>query len=75
MIKSISSFFEKKTFGVCAWWGKKMGIRTPKVRLFFIYLSFIAFGSPLIIYLAMVFILEHKEMFKVKRRRSTIWEL
>jgi len=71
--QGISSYFEKFTFGVCAWWGTKLGIRTHKVRLFFIYLSFITFGSPLIIYLAMAFVLEHKEIFKPKR--STIWEL
>jgi len=43
--------------------------------LFFIYVSFLTFGSPLIIYLAMAFILEHKEFFKFKKRRKTVWDL
>lgn len=75
MIKKIQDFFEKRAFGVCEWWGKKLGIETPKIRLFFIYLSFITFGSPLIIYLAMAFVLEHKQKFKFKRKRSSVWDL
>jgi phage shock protein C len=43
--------------------------------LFFIYASFIALGSPVLIYLAMAFVLEHKHIFKLQRRRKSIWEL
>lgn len=75
MIQDIIDFFEKRAYGVCSWWGDKLGIRTHKVRLSFIYLSFLTFGSPLIIYLVMAFILENKEYFKPTRKRSNIWEL
>jgi len=75
MIDKIQSFFEKFAFGVCTWWGDKFGIQTSKIRLYFIYLSFITLGSPLIIYLIMAFILEHKEFFKIKRNRKTVWDL
>tara|TARA_R110002096_G_scaffold169779_8_gene341576 strand:+ start:2578 stop:2805 length:228 start_codon:yes stop_codon:yes gene_type:complete len=74
MINKIQNFFEKNAFGVCEWWGKKLGLKTTKIRLFFIYLSFITLGSPLIIYLVMAFILEHKDYFKFKRRK-TIWDI
>jgi len=73
MIDQIQAFFERQAFGVCEWWGEVLGIQIGQIRLFFIYLSFITFGSPLIIYLIMAFILKHKYWFK--RKSSTIWEL
>lgn len=76
LIQKIAFFFEMRSFGVCEWWAKKLGIRTTKVRLGFIYASFLALGSPLLIYLIMAWILEHKHYFKFqRRRRNTIWEL
>lgn len=75
MIQRILDFFEKRAYGVCDWWGTKTGLTSSSIRLFFIYLSFITFGSPLIVYLIMAFVLEHKEYFKFARRRKTIWEL
>lgn len=76
MIKATIDFFERQAYGVCAWWGDKFGIAAHKVRLSFIYLSFIALGSPIIIYLVMAFILENKHYFKPRlSKRSTIWEL
>lgn len=77
MIQRILDFFEKHAFGVCNWWGRKLGIKTQRIRLFFIYSSFITFGSPLILYLVMAFILEHKELFKLpfSKRKPSVWDL
>jgi phage shock protein PspC (stress-responsive transcriptional regulator) len=75
LIQKIVFFFEMRSFGVSEWWAKKLGVRTAKVRLFFIYSSFIALGSPLIIYLLMGFALEYKHVFKFKKKRKSIWEL
>ena len=77
MIEKIASYFEKQAFGVCAWWGEKLGIKSSNIRLFFIYLSFFTAGSPIIIYLAMAFILEHKNYFKLKfrKKRGSVWDL
>ena len=74
MIKKIKAYFEEKAFGVCAWWGEKLQLRTSKIRMFFIYISFLTLGSPLIIYLIMAFILEYKDYFKFKKRKS-VWDL
>ena len=74
MIQSILGYFEKQSYGVFKWWGDKLGMRASRIRLFFIYISFLTFGSPLIIYLAMAFILEHKDLIKGFRRKR-IWEL
>jgi len=72
----IYNFFEERAFGVCSWWGEKLGIATSKVRLYFIYLSFITLGSPLIVYLIMAFFLEHKSYFKFNfKHKKTIWDL
>lgn len=76
MILSIINWFEEKAFGVCEWWGKKLGIKTTQVRLYFIYLSFFTFGSPIILYFIMAFMLEHKERFKPRRfRKKSVWDL
>lgn len=75
MVKAISSWFEKQAFGVCAWWGEKLGIKTNNIRMYFIYLSFFTAGSPILIYFIMAFILENKEYFKPKRKRKSIWEI
>jgi phage shock protein PspC (stress-responsive transcriptional regulator) len=75
MMNRIISYFEKFAFGVCAWWGDKLGIRSSSIRMTFIYLSFITFGSVLFIYLTMAFILEHKQFFKIRKKRPSIWDL
>lgn len=74
-IQKISLFFELRSFGVSAWFARKMRVEVSRVRLFFIYLSFIGLGSPVILYLMMAWILEHKHIFKLQRKRKTIWEL
>ena len=74
MIDKIQAFFERQAFGVCAWWGEKLGLKSTRIRLSFIYLSFLTLGSPLIIYLIMAFILEHKYWFKWKKK-STVWDI
>lgn len=75
MIEKFKGYFEKQAFGVCAWWGKKLGISTRRIRLAFIYLSFISIGSSLVVYLIMAFILENKQYFKPGSRRRSIWDL
>lgn len=75
MINRIKAFFEDRAYGVCHWWGDKLGIKTSKIRLAFIYVSFLTLGSPLIIYMIMAFILEHKAYFKFKRKRPSVWDL
>jgi phage shock protein PspC (stress-responsive transcriptional regulator) len=76
MIQRTKTFLEKQAFGVCAWWGGKLNIKTEQVRLSFIYLSFITAGASLVLYLIMAFVLQHKE--RIKRpfaRRRSVWEL
>ena len=54
-------FLEKSAFGVCQRIGEILKINPAQIRLYFIYLSFITFGSPLVIYLIMAFWLNIKK--------------
>ncbi len=46
---------ERSAFGVCAYLGDILGMNTAKIRVYFIYISFVAMGSPIIIYLIAAF--------------------
>ena len=71
-MKDVKDLLEKSAFGVCTYLGKKMGIATARVRLYFIYISFVALGSPVIIYLFFAFWLNVKKY--IKNSRNYIWE-
>lgn len=73
IVERWQALFEMRIFGVCEYIGKKIGMKSGKIRLYFIYASFLTFGSPVIIYLAMAFILDQKDL--LKPRKSTIWDL
>ncbi len=70
--EDIQTFFEKQAFGVCSWWGNKFGINSGSIRVYFIYLSFLTFGSPVLLYLIMAFILQMRNRFRY--RKPSIWE-
>ena len=57
---------ETGAFGVCSWLGEKMGIASSRVRLFFVYASFLALGSPLIIYMILAFWVNLKNYMRDK---------
>ncbi|MGB1318762.1 MAG: PspC domain-containing protein [Flavobacteriales bacterium] len=71
------SLFEFQLFGVCSWLGTKLGIKATSIRMYFIYLSFFTFGSPIIVYLISSFVLEHKRYFKptIQAKRKSVWDL
>lgn len=77
MIKEIRIWFEHKAFGVCQYLGKILGLKSNTVRMYFIYLSFFTFGSPIIIYFIFAFILEHKKHFNpfIFRKRYSVLDL
>ena len=58
--KRYENKLEKYGFGVCQYIGNKMGISSSTIRKYFIYMSFITIGSPLIIYLFTAFWLDIK---------------
>lgn len=70
-MNKIQHFFEAYAFGVCTRLGEKLGIATSSIRLSFIYASFLTFGSPVLIYLALAFVMNIR---KHLRKRSPIWD-
>ncbi|KXK39848.1 MAG: PspC family transcriptional regulator [Saprospiraceae bacterium] len=60
----VKPFIEKYSFGVCSYIADKWGLDESKVRLYFIYSSFIAFGSPVIFYLVTAFWLNIKKVIR-----------
>ncbi len=71
LTNKIQHFFEQYAFGVCTRLGEKLGVATSSIRLFFIYTSFITFGSPVIIYLVLAFIMNIR---KHLRKRTPVWD-
>lgn len=71
MITRIQHFFQGYAFGVCAMLGELLGVATSRIRLFFIYASFITFGSPVIVYLVIAFVMNLR---KHLRRRNPVWD-
>ena len=71
LVVKIQHFFQGYAFGVCTRLGEKLGVATSSIRLFFIYATFITVGSPVIIYLALAFIMN---MRKHLRKRRPIWD-
>ncbi len=68
----IKDFFDRSAFGVCSYLGERMGVASARVRMYFIYLSFVALGSPILIYLFGAFWLNVKRY--IKRRQDWRWE-
>lgn len=55
MVQKMRDFLELHAFGVCAAMGERLGIASSKIRMWFIYISFLTFGSPVIIYMVLAF--------------------
>lgn len=72
MIQSLLLFFERQSFGVCAYLGERFNMSISKIRLFFIYTTFLAAGFPAIIYFLAAFVLDFRTY--IKRIRTRIWD-
>jgi phage shock protein PspC (stress-responsive transcriptional regulator) len=54
-MNKLREFIEMQAFGVCSAIGEKLGIATSRIRMWFIYVSFLTMGSPVIIYMILAF--------------------
>lgn len=61
-------FIEMQVFGVCTAIGEKMGIDTSTIRKYFIYISFLTMGSPVVIYFFVAFWMNLKRYIFNARR-------
>jgi len=72
-LQRIITFFERYSFGVCTYLGEKFNVSITKIRLFFIYSSFLAVGFPLIVYIFAGIVLDIRNY--VKRVRTRVMDL
>lgn len=61
-------FVEWNAFGVCSAIGDKIGISTSRIRTWFIYVSFLTMGSPIILYMVLAFWMNMKKYILSARR-------
>ena len=59
-MEKLRANIEMNAFGVCSAIGEKLGIATSRIRMWFIYITFLAMGSPIIIYMILAFWLNIK---------------
>jgi phage shock protein PspC (stress-responsive transcriptional regulator) len=72
-IRNIKNFIEWQAFGVCTAIGEKIGVSTGRIRLWFIYVSFLTLGSPIIVYMVLAFWIQMKEHIFMRRRNPVRW--
>jgi phage shock protein PspC (stress-responsive transcriptional regulator) len=67
------SLIEQTAYGVCTKIGEKIGLSTRRIRVFFIYTSFLTLGSPVIIYMILAFWINMKNY--AREKRTAVWDL
>ncbi len=67
-MNSFKYFIEWQVFGVCTAVGERIGIATSTIRKYFIYISFLTMGSPVIVYLFIAFWMNVKKYILNGRR-------
>ncbi len=72
-VKKPREILDLSVFGLCTWLGNRLDMPSKKVRMFFIYITFITLGSPIVLYLIMTFVLNLRYM--VKTKRSPVWDI
>ncbi|WP_443946571.1 PspC domain-containing protein [Pedobacter sp. AW1-32] len=72
MFQRIVTYFEQQSFGVSTYLANKLNMSTAKVRLFFIYSSFLAVGFPILFYFLAAIVLDIRNY--MKRIKSKVWE-
>ena len=67
-MKQLKNFIECQSFGVCSAIGERMGIATSRIRMWFMYISYLTLGSPIIVYMILAFWMNIKRYILSARR-------
>lgn len=67
-VNRLRQFLEWQAFGVCSAMGDRLGIATARIRTWFVYISFLTMGSPLIVYFVLAFWMNMKRYILSGRR-------
>ena len=68
MIQKLREFLELRAFGVCNAMGERLGIATSRIRMWFIYISFLTMGSPVLVYMILAFWINIKKYIHFAKR-------
>lgn len=66
----LRDFLERFGFEVCSRIGQLVGIPADRIRMYFIYTSFLTFGSPILVYLILAFFKKIRFYLRAGRRMS-----
>jgi phage shock protein PspC (stress-responsive transcriptional regulator) len=66
-------FLELTLFGVCTAIGERLNISIARIRMWFIYISFLTFGSPIILYFILAFWMNVKQYILSAKRNPLRW--
>lgn len=72
-MQNFRHFFEWQLFGVCTALGERFRISITRIRLWFIYISFLTFGSPMIVYFILAFVLNIRQYILSATRNPLRW--
>ena len=67
-MQKIREFMELHAFGVCSAIGERLGIASSRIRMWFIYISFLTLGSPVILYMILAFWINIKNYILAGKR-------
>ena len=67
-MKQFKDFIEWQAFGVCTAIGNRLGIATSRIRMWFMYISLLTLGSPIIVYAILAFWMNIKRYMLAARR-------
>lgn len=68
VMEKLRNYIEWRVFGVCTRIGEIMGISTFTIRKYFIYISCLTLGSPIVIYFFVAFWMNLKRYIKQGKR-------
>lgn len=63
MVDNLRTALEKQGYDVCSRLADRFGIKADLIRLFFIYATFFAVGSPIIVYFFIATAMKVKDHF------------
>lgn len=72
-MRKLRELIELGLFGVCTHIGEKLNISIANIRLWFIYISFLTFGSPVILYFIMAFWMNIRKYILSAKRNPIRW--
>jgi len=72
-MRKLRYFIESNAFGVCSYIGEKIGISTSTIRKYFIYISFLTMGSPVLFYFIIAFWMNIRNYIWYSKRNPLRW--